>query len=198
MLNPTPRKVLVLSVPGSGTRFLCQTILEGCFGYRNLHKAFERAAQDVQGYSQHHFQVRGPQPTVPPDTLVVVPLRYPVRSFFSRYHAEGETPTAHAARWQALFECYEACQPLLVCIAALNEYALRRAMLEALHGYLGRPQVDARRTVETLAHWKPVGASPHIPELDEYLRTGRVPGLDLSPLAPAIRRYEEGLWNVIP
>lgn len=188
----SPHKAMVLSVPGTGTRFLCQTILQRCLGYRQVQgRGFLDVPAHECAFTQKHFQVRAPQPTVYRGTRVVVPLRHPLYSFFNRYHTDGETPEQHAMRWYALFEYGEAYQ-IFGFAVDLGGYAARREVVEMLHNFLGRPDsINTAQTLHTLEHWEPVGATNNPHRTAHERDSTPFAGADLAPLQPVVARYEE-------
>lgn len=182
-------KAVVYSVPGTGTRFLCNLLRRG-FGYRgDAPGPFESRHPGDDLFILRHFHFQQ-EPVSPPASIpVVIPIRHPVHGFLTRRREQGETVEQYAARWDRLRRFWAERNPHLFIVDDPTDTPLDRgSRLHDLIHVVKPAEVDPVYAESVVVDWAPIGRGPGEEQL-EYEGTGRVQGLDLSPLDEAVAWY---------
>ena len=200
-------KALVLSVPGTGSRFTLN-FLEACLGYQRispeelLHKPAETPFCALQHVNSHGASLRD---TANPRYQIktVIPLRAPVHQFITRLGVN-----AHANRvreecktlWKRMREVMNDYDHVLLPVEVDMD---RRARLEVVMRHLGATP-DAAMFDHIIEHWTPVGSGGVKSERLTYDRDGDVSiagfrmGIfddEMAWYRRVIHQYTEGLGN---
>lgn len=182
-------KVVVHTVPGTGTRFVCD-ILERVFNYKgitppefmvsNISNVFIL----IHAYQKPHHRIAEIKEGVP----FVTALRHPCISFFTRQRSRSgnkETVEQCAARWHNLIKIVQERKALCFPV----DVELDRAGLIMRLGAHVRAWANMEVRDSIAKYWQPVGFNGVMPEQVEYRETGSVEGCDLTPLQAAVDWY---------
>ncbi|HEC61616.1 MAG TPA: hypothetical protein ENI27_05110 [bacterium] len=173
-------------------------LLESVYGYREIGYLDFKKSKGEDVYNRLHAE-----PSEQFHRLInsvtsaafVSPLRDPVLSFLSRYMNTVGEPSAtwtvqdSAVRWARLMEVAEK-RRIFYFPVAVESQSLRRFLMKAFAAHIKPEYQDASALANLLAEWSPVGAYGISAEKCEYLETGKIEGIDLSPLDPAKAWFE--------
>ena len=191
-------RILLHSVPGTGTRFVAD-ILETVFGcqgisFRDLIKgttagnvyalihvhdtsyAHPTYAKGVTKYQEY-------MSWIPNGVRMVTPLRNPCLQYFTR---EEEMPKT-VGRWESLIAQEGKHHNIYFPVDTRLD---RSMLLNRLRKHLDADDWHVGRWQEIMAFWGVVGSNGKTAQKTEYLGTGKVAGLDLTPLQFAVDWYQ--------
>lgn len=188
-------KTVVHTVPGTGSRFVCD-ILERVFHYKGVSLKEFLETKESNVFILVHAQ---PIPTpklldVPGDVPFVVALRHPFVSYFTRMHTHKERIDQYAARWYTLRMALNWRDPVYIPVDAdLGRLYLIEQMRNKIRANNESVNIEARDGI--VKHWHPVGSNGIGPEQHEFLMTGKVAGYDFTPLQDAMDWYHTQVEN---
>ena len=186
-------KALIHSVPGSGTRFVCEFV-EKCLGYKRSHIEADLIVFPTNNtYVQTHAWQDVDVVASTENVRVLFPLRPPYLTYLTRRYRTGrptDTPEQKqeiiAKHWRELIRKSEYMNPLYLPVEAGLD---REMVLQSIANHL---EADINQEVfdEIVESWPKVGTVGGRPERDEYEKTGLIDGVTPHFLDFAIEWYE--------
>jgi len=171
-------KALVHSVPGSGTRFVCE-FTEECLGYKRAHTEIDLIESPVRNvYCHTHVWQPLDEVALHESVRVVIPIRPPYLSYLTRRYRLGaatdsvETKQKKVAlHWKELIRKAKYMNPLFVPV---EEDLDRRQLLQTIANHLDAPIVNQERFEKFVTDWPKVCTAGPREERDEYESSGLI------------------------
>lgn len=182
-------KVVLYTVPGTGTRFMAN-ILESVYGYRAVgYEEFKTSNHDAAVFIRLHTDPLDSQHQLINriSGRFVTTLRDPVLAYLSRVRTmvsktQAWTVPDSACRWARLMEEVGKRRMFYFPVDPMQ---INGDLMDCLSESIRPKRVNRGALGEVLGTCEPIGASSAGSEKIEYLKTGKIKGVDLAPLDPA-------------
>ncbi len=172
-------KALVHTVPGSGTRFICE-FLDKCLGYKRIEKSkpkFEEHLSDCI-YIQTHVWDDRIAAAEHESVRVVIPIRPPYLTYITRRYRnadfEGDSRINMVNHWEQLIQRAASIDPIYVPI---EEDVDRRQLLHSIANFLEAPVVNQAEFDRFADTWPKIGTAGSMSERKKYERSGLIDGV---------------------
>ncbi len=193
-------KALVHSVPGSGTRFVCE-FAEKCLDYKRSHSEIDLVEYADDNTYCHTHVWQALDPVVKDERVrVIFPLRSPYLSYLTRRYRVGKTSDtveqkrqAVILHWKTLIKKAKYMNPLYVPVEAGLD---NRKLLQSIVKHLDAPVVNQEKFEEFVTRWPKVGTAGARYDRDVYEATGFIDGRQPTFLDFAVDWYEAVVQSI--
>lgn len=187
-------KALVHTVPGSGTRFVCE-FTEKCLGYRRSHTHLDLIADSQNNtYCHTHVYQHLDDVALHESVRIVTPLRHPYLAYLTRRYRVGAAKDSAEAKqkiialhWRELLRKSKYMNMLFVPIEeGFDRARSLNIIANCLHAPVKCPDVFQKMVGE----WPKVGTAGPRKERQIYESTGLIDGVEPHFLDFAVEWYK--------